>query len=153
MKLSVTSPTSQLILILQAFCHFTYVTAHSPTLPWLYLRHNSFSNPLLLLLCHRFSLTSPGEPPMKSQWHAGGSGDRVTRRLAFERHVLLFWSCPSFLVLSFCFGHVVLFLALSSCPPGIGIFTKMSDILKNSIQNATIHITLFFNCLCMILLF
>ena len=44
-KLSVTSPTSQLILILQAFRHFTYDTAHSPTLPSLYLRHNSFSNP------------------------------------------------------------------------------------------------------------
>ena len=26
------------------FRHFTYVTAHSPTLPSLYLRHNSFSN-------------------------------------------------------------------------------------------------------------
>ena len=44
-KLSVTSPTSQLILILQAFRHFTYVTAHSPTLLSLYLRPNSFSNP------------------------------------------------------------------------------------------------------------
>ena len=44
-KLSVTSPTSQLILILQPFRHFTYVTAHSPTLPSLYLRHSSFSNP------------------------------------------------------------------------------------------------------------
>ena len=43
--LSVTSPTSQLILILQDFRHFTYVTAHSPTLPSVYLRHNSFSNP------------------------------------------------------------------------------------------------------------
>ena len=32
-------------LILQAFSHFTYVTAHSPTLPSLYLRHSSFSNP------------------------------------------------------------------------------------------------------------
>ena len=41
-KLSVTSPTSQLIL--QPFCHFTYITAHSPTLPSLYLRHSSFSN-------------------------------------------------------------------------------------------------------------
>ena len=30
-KLSLTSPTSQLILILQAFRHFTYVTVHSPT--------------------------------------------------------------------------------------------------------------------------
>ena len=42
-KLSVTSPSSQLIL--QPFPRFTYVTAHSPTLPWLHLRHSSFSNP------------------------------------------------------------------------------------------------------------
>ena len=77
-KLSVTSPTSQLILILQAFHHFTYVTAHSPTLPSLYLHHNSFSNPsvasptsqIILQPFFRFSyvtgfsLTSPGEPPM-----------------------------------------------------------------------------------------
>ena len=79
-KLSVTSPTSQLFLILQAFRHFTYVTAHSPTLPSLYLRHNSFSNSsvasptsqLILQPFFRlsyvtgFSLTSPGEPPMPS---------------------------------------------------------------------------------------
>ena len=92
-KLSVASPTSLLILILQAFRHFTYVTAHSdspsfpslrlltahsPTLPSLYPRHNSFSNPsvasrtsqLILQPFFRFfyvtgfSLTSPGEPPM-----------------------------------------------------------------------------------------
>ena len=44
-NLSVTSPTSQLIL--QSFRCFTYVTAHSPTLPLLYLRHSSFSNPSL----------------------------------------------------------------------------------------------------------
>ena len=42
-KLSVTSPTSQFIL--QPFRRFTYVTAHSPTLPLLHLRHSSFSNP------------------------------------------------------------------------------------------------------------
>ena len=41
-KLSVTSPTSQLIL--QLFRRFTYITAHSPTLPLVHLRHNSFSN-------------------------------------------------------------------------------------------------------------
>ena len=77
-KLSVTSPTSQLILILQAFRHFTYVTSHSPTLPSHYLRHNSFSNPsvasptsqLILQPFFRFydtgsSLRSPGEPPME----------------------------------------------------------------------------------------
>ena len=42
-NLSVTSPTSQLIL--QPFRRFTYVTAHSPTLPLLYLCHSSLSNP------------------------------------------------------------------------------------------------------------
>ena len=42
-NLSVTSPTSQLIL--QPFRRFTYVTTHSPTLPLLHLRHSSFSNP------------------------------------------------------------------------------------------------------------
>ena len=33
------------LLILQPFRHFTYVTAHSPSLPSLHLRHSSFSNP------------------------------------------------------------------------------------------------------------
>ena len=42
-NLSITSPTSQLIL--QPFRRFTYVTAHSPTLPLFHLRHSSFSNP------------------------------------------------------------------------------------------------------------
>ena len=65
-------------LILQSFRHFTYVTAHSPTLPSLYLRHSSFCNhsvasptsQLILQPLFRFSyvtgssLTSPGEPPM-----------------------------------------------------------------------------------------
>ena len=74
----VTSPTSQLILILQAFRHFTYTTAHSPTIPSLYLRLSSLSNPsvatptsqLILQPFFRlsyvtgFSLTLPGEPPM-----------------------------------------------------------------------------------------
>ena len=41
-NLSVTSPTSQPIL--QPFRRFTYVTAHSPTLLSLYLRHSSLSN-------------------------------------------------------------------------------------------------------------
>ena len=35
----------EILLILQPFRHFTYVTTHSPTLPSLYLRNNSFSNP------------------------------------------------------------------------------------------------------------
>ena len=60
-NLSVTSPTSQLIL--QPFCLFTYVIAHSLTLPLLHLRHSSFSNPsvasptsqLILQPFHRFT--------------------------------------------------------------------------------------------------
>ena len=42
-NISFTSPTSQLIH--QPFHRFIYVTAHSQTLPLLYLRHSSFPNP------------------------------------------------------------------------------------------------------------
>ena len=35
--------------ILQSFCPFTYVTAHSPTIPSLCLRHSSFSNHFVAL--------------------------------------------------------------------------------------------------------
>ena len=58
--------------------HFTYVTTHYPTVPSLYLRHSSFSNPsvtsptsqFILQPFFRFSyatsssLSSPREPPM-----------------------------------------------------------------------------------------
>ena len=40
---SVASPTSQVILILQAFRHFTYVTTHSQTLLSPLLRHRIFT--------------------------------------------------------------------------------------------------------------
>ena len=66
-------------LILQHFRHFTYITAHSPTLLSLYLRHSSFFNPSVAsptsqlihqpIFCFSYvtgsSLTSPGEPPMQ----------------------------------------------------------------------------------------
>ena len=59
-NLSVTSPKSQLIL--QSFRCFTYVTAHSPILPLLHLRHSSFSNPsfasLTLQALHLIHLAS-----------------------------------------------------------------------------------------------
>ena len=71
-NLSVTSPTSQLIL--QPFRRFTYVKAHSPALPSLYLRHISFNTSVasptsqfILQPFFRFScvtsssLHSPGE--------------------------------------------------------------------------------------------
>ena len=56
-NLPATSPTLQLIL--QPLRPFTYVTAHSPTLPLLHLRQSLLSNPSFA------SPTSPGEPPMK----------------------------------------------------------------------------------------
>ena len=76
---SFASPTSQTLLILQPYRHFTYVTNHSPTLPSLYLRHSSFSNPTVASPTSQFilqpffrfsyvtssSLNSPVEPPMK----------------------------------------------------------------------------------------
>ena len=48
-RLSITSPTSQLIL--QAFSHFTFITAHSdsPRFLSLHLSHSLFSNPSLAL--------------------------------------------------------------------------------------------------------
>ena len=42
-NLSITSPMSQVIL--RPLRRFTYITAHSPTLALLHLRHSSFSNP------------------------------------------------------------------------------------------------------------
>ena len=78
-NLSITSPTSQLIL--QPFCCFTYITAYSPTLPSLHLHHSSFSNPSIaspmsqLILqpffCFSYitgsSLMSLDEPPMSNR--------------------------------------------------------------------------------------
>ena len=52
--LSVASPMSQLIL--KPFRPFTYVTAHSPTLPLLHLCHSSFSNPSVASATSQFIL-------------------------------------------------------------------------------------------------
>ena len=43
-------------LILQPFCCFTYITAHSPIFPSLHLRHISFSNPSVALPTSQFIL-------------------------------------------------------------------------------------------------
>ena len=58
-KLSISSPTSQLIL--QAFHLFTYVTANSPTLPLLCLHHSSFSK-----LFHLFTYVTANSPTLPS---------------------------------------------------------------------------------------
>ena len=71
---------TEALLILQHFRQFTYVTTHYPTLPSLYLRNSSFSNPsvasptsqfiLQPFFCFSYvtssSLNSPGEPPVGS---------------------------------------------------------------------------------------
>ena len=56
-NLSATSFTSQLIL--QPFCHFTYVTTHSPTLPSLYLE-------LILQHFHHFTYVTAHSPTLLS---------------------------------------------------------------------------------------
>ena len=59
----IASPTSQLIL--QLFCCFTYVTAHSTALPLLHLRHRhltyftALAPTLLLLYLHHSSFYNP----------------------------------------------------------------------------------------------
>ena len=79
-NLSVTSPTSQLIV--QPFRRFTYVTAHSPTLPLLHIGHSSFSNPsftstsqalhlrhlaeLILQPFHHFTYVTTNSPTLPS---------------------------------------------------------------------------------------
>ena len=71
------------LLILQTFRHFIHVTTHSPTLPSLYLRHSSFSNPSVASSTSQFilqpffrfsyvissSFNSSGEPPMAECHH------------------------------------------------------------------------------------
>ena len=51
LRCDVAQAMEEALLILQAFSHFTYVTAHSdsPSFLSLHLRHSSFSNPSLAL--------------------------------------------------------------------------------------------------------
>ena len=72
-NLPVTSPTSQLIL--QPFCCFTYVTAHSPILLLLHLHHSSFSNPFFASpTSQALHLMSPRELPMAYRLYHGYYG-------------------------------------------------------------------------------
>ena len=71
-NLSVTSPTSQLIL--EPFRRFTYVTAHSPTLQLLHLRKSLISNPsfalptsqLILQAFRHFTYVTAHSPTLSS---------------------------------------------------------------------------------------
>ena len=125
-NLSVTSPTSQLIF--QPFHRFTYVTAHSPTLPLLHLRHSSFSNPCFVSptsqALHLIHLASrPWKEPL---WRASIPGiyripkpvDNVTSITdeAFNTNIiecaimtcdqLAFLHC-AFYTHSYCFEHFI----------------------------------------------
>ena len=81
-KLSDASPTSQLIL--QPFHRFTYITAHSPTLPLLHLCHSSFSNSSFASpTSQALHLMSPREPPIVYSRH--GHWEQVTLRVTSKR--------------------------------------------------------------------
>ena len=69
------------LLILQAYRHFTYVTAYSPTLPSLYLRHSSFSNPSVASSTSQLILQ-----PFFRFSYVTGSSPYVTWRAAHELH-------------------------------------------------------------------
>ena len=61
-------------LILQPFRHFTYVVAHYLTLPSLYIRHSSFSNP---------SVASPSSPNPSVALHSSQLILQPFRRFTF----------------------------------------------------------------------
>ena len=89
-------------LILQPFCHFTYVTAHSPTLLSLYLHHSPFSNTSVASptsqFIHQpffhfsyvtgFSLTSPGETSMMSVCIFGFKGASTSKVIGARNEMM-----------------------------------------------------------------
>ena len=101
-NLSVTSPTSQLIL--QPFCHFTYITAHSPTFPSLHLHHSSFSNPsvtlpmsqLILQPFHHFTYITAHPPtlPLLHLRHSSFSNPSFASPTSQALHLHHLVSCP-----------------------------------------------------------
>ena len=100
------SPTSQLIL--QPFRRFTYVTAHSPILPSLYLRHSSCSNPcvalptsqLILQPFRHFTYVTPHSPTLPSLYlgHSSFPNPSVTSptsQLILQPFFFFFYSTGS----------------------------------------------------------
>ena len=73
-------------LVLQAFRHFTYVTAHSPTLPSLYLRHSSFSNPSVALPTSQLIL-QPFRPFLRHRSFSNPSFAYPTSQALHLRHL------------------------------------------------------------------
>ena len=99
------SPTSQAMLILQPLRHFTYVTAHSPTFPSLYLCHSSFSNTSValptsqLILQHfrRFTYVTAHSPtiPLLHLRHSSFSNPYFASPTSQSLHLIHLASRPS----------------------------------------------------------
>ena len=83
-------------LILQAFCRVTYVTAHSPTLPSLYLRHSSFSNP---------SVASPTSQLILSRAHSPSFPSLHLRHSSFSNPSLALLTSQDILQPFRCFTY------------------------------------------------
>ena len=89
---------------LQLFRHFPYVTAHSPTLPSLYLRHNSFSNPsvasptsqLILQSFRYFTYVTAHSPtlPLLHLRHSSFSNPSFTSPMSQDFHLHHLACCP-----------------------------------------------------------
>ena len=78
-------------LIPQLFRHFIYVTAHSPSIPSLYLRHSSFSNPSLASPTSQLVLMSRAHSPTFPSLHLSYNSFSIpsialpTSQLIFQR--------------------------------------------------------------------
>ena len=102
MRFSQKSKFQSCLLILLPFHHFTYITAHSPTLLSLYLCHSSFSKPSVALPTSQlilqpffrfsystcFSLTSSGKSLMQTGMHMHSCKEGVC-----ENNAVQFQSC------------------------------------------------------------
>ena len=106
------SPTSQIIL--QSFRRLTYVTAHSPTLPLLHLRHSSFSNP---------SFASP----MSQALHLIPLASRPFRNWHFLLAIVMHWGCDMIFVYPYmlatnmyCKGYKVFYNTGFDCSRMVG---------------------------------
>ena len=89
-------------LILQPFRHFTYITTHSPTLPSLYLRHSSFSNPSVAsptsqfilhpFFCFSYVTAIHLTLIVPRGWQIGSKQPRIKCQKNSATHFVYFWS-------------------------------------------------------------
>ena len=95
-------------LILQPFRHFTYVTAHFSTLPSLYLRHSSFSNPsvasptskLILQPFRHFTYVTAHSPTLPSLYLRHSSFSNLSVASPTSQFILQPFFCFSYVTSS-----------------------------------------------------